>query len=191
MIHHRRVSTPQAGNLRPRNCIARLPGVRVVALQLGGRAAARLPRSAHCIASSGSLPTLGPDCVRSATTSSPIQGRRADRCSASDRDTRFWKDKSPFKTAVGIRFPHRSARRGSPAGLVPPPRAGRLVHPRQHRTYGREDDHPDPWGDHRAAGDRKKAVRTPRSQRASSCRATRSRALQEGSNRSIPRWTIW
>jgi uncharacterized protein (TIGR02453 family) len=33
------------------------------------------------------------------------------------RDTRFAKDKSPFKTAVGIRFPHRSSRDVHAPGL--------------------------------------------------------------------------
>lgn len=33
------------------------------------------------------------------------------------RDTRFAKDKSPYKTAVGIRFPHRSARDVHAPGL--------------------------------------------------------------------------
>jgi hypothetical protein len=48
------------------------------------------------------------------------------------RDTRFAKDKTPYKTAASAHFPHRGRKRRPRAGLLHPPGTGRGILRRRH-----------------------------------------------------------
>ena len=52
------------------------------------------------------------------------------------RDTRFAKDKTPYKTHVGIYFRHAASADADTAGHVPAPRAAARVHGRRHLASG-------------------------------------------------------
>ena len=55
------------------------------------------------------------------------------------RDTRFSKDKSPYKTMTGIHFPARGGQRCPRTGFLSPYRTGKLLHGYRNLASGRPD----------------------------------------------------
>ena len=116
------------------------------------------------------------------------------------RDTRFSKDKTPYKTNVGIHFRHERAKDAHAPGLLPAPRPGRGVRRRRDLASRTRSGDADPRGDRRrpralAARDAHRRVReAARARRrlaqarpAGPTRTTRSRTTCSGRTSSAGR----